>query len=147
MIKTIEFENFGMIKKFTMTEGSEFKRFTLLGGDPTIIDIVCSYLYKLTGNIFVEIIPIENHIHYTEYRDRALLSFGQVTSQKQGFFTTQSYEMLKTIVEAVKDDKEAQDNFAYVRVSKDPRGEGHVLGIAYEYPLFQEAIEMGWEVR
>ena len=149
MLKTLEFENFGDFKKFSMAEGSEFKRFTVLGGMPDIIafflQYVKKYFFKKQGIARISH-AIENGSHYTEFQDRVKGCLSILQRHHQLITYTQSYEMLQAIVLALENDKEAQDNFAYVRLIRQKQ-EGRVRGISYTYENLRDDLSINWEVR
>lgn len=150
MLTTLEFENFGTIEKFSMTVGSEFKRFTVLGGMPDIIEELRLYFIKNPPNwIEFHRDALEYDVHHTQYAIwfTKILQHAMYNSIPNVFAHTQSYEMLEAIVEALKDDKDAQDNFAYVRLDRVLSNQGHIEAVSYSYELLSKAIKRKLEVR
>ena len=150
MLKTLEFENFGDFKKFSMAEGSEFKRFTVLGGMPDIIafflQYVKKYFFKKQGIARISH-AIENGSHYTQFQDRVKGCLSILQRHHQLITHTQSYEMLQAIVAVLADDKELQDEFGYVRLSRKRGEEGHIMASCWTYEQLRNALEHNTEVR
>jgi hypothetical protein len=144
MITTLEFENLGTLEKFSMWEGSEFKRFTVLGGHPFHVNGVADYIRLKEPSLVPYSCDLETEYHHTEYKSRILEASRRVS---QTFVFTQSYEMLEAIVEALKDDREAQNNFAYVRIKWFCRAGKHLKGLSYTYDELKDKLSIKREVR
>lgn len=148
MLRTLEFENFPPIKKFSMAEGGEFRRINVLGGMPEDIDTLRCFIIEKTG-VFARVPEeaLEQGYHYSKYAERFLKVINTNIRWECMFLHTQSYEMLQAIVKALADDKKAQDNFAYVRLVRSGENKGHITAKSFTYERLCSNIKDEREVR
>lgn len=117
-------------------------------GISRLLSIILGMYSSSYTNTLILIDEFESGLHYS-ILPKVMEEFAKLAQKfnQQIIATTHSYECLQAVVTGLADNKNLQDDFAYVRLGRVPNEEAHIVAKSYDYDALKRVTDKEWEIR